>query len=121
MARHNDLGHDGEDLAADYLKTHGYCVLARNWHAPRSRHELDIVATGDKRLVIVEVKTRSSRSHGEPLDAVDLAKVKSLVSAANSFVKLQGVDLPMRFDVIGIVNGEVEHIKNAFVPPAKFY
>ncbi len=121
MARHNDVGNDGESLAAAYLQAHGYRVLDRNWKAPRSRHELDIVAMGDNRLVIVEVKTRSNRTHGEPLDAVDWRKVRALVDATNSYVRVQRIDMPIRFDVIGIVDGEVQHIKNAIVPPANFY
>ncbi len=120
MAEHNELGRAGEQKAADYLLSQGYRILDRNWKAPRSRHELDIVAMTDSRVVIVEVKTRGTHAHGEPLDAVDERKVEALVAAANSYVKVKRIDLPLRFDLVGIVNNEVVHIKNAFVPPAKY-
>ncbi len=121
MARHNDLGKEGEQRAVDYLISHGYRVVDRNWKAPRSCHELDIIAMKDERLVVVEVKTRSDCNHGTPLDAVDRQKMRYLVSAANSYVHVKQIDLPIRFDVIGIVDNEIVHVRNAFVPQAKYY
>ncbi len=120
MAGHNELGKAGEQKAVDYLLSQGYRILDRNWKAPRSRHELDIIAMTDSRVVIVEVKTRGTYAHGEPLDAVDERKVQALVAAANSYVKAKRIDLPIRFDVVGVVDKEVVHIKNAFLPPAKY-
>ena len=58
MAIHNALGKAGEDAAAAYLERNGYEIRDRNW---RKNHlELDIVATKDNELIIVEVKTRSN-------------------------------------------------------------
>ncbi|MCD8303974.1 MAG: YraN family protein [Prevotellaceae bacterium] len=121
MAWHNDLGKAGEQQAADYLVRQGYTILDRNWRAPHSRNELDIVATKDECLVVVEVKTRSNTAYGLPFDAVDKRKISSLASAANSYVCLKEIDLPVRFDIIGILDGIVQHVENAFVPPAKYY
>lgn len=116
MAEHNRLGAAGEEQAALFLSGKGYRILHRNWRAPKTHHELDIVAEGEGRLVIVEVKTRSDQEHGQPFDAVDWRKQRSLVSAANSYVRLYHIDLPLRFDVIGIVDGKIEHVKAAFLP-----
>ena len=57
MAIHNALGKAGEDAVAAYLEHNGYVIRDRNWR--KNRLELDIVATKDNRLIIVEVKTRS--------------------------------------------------------------
>lgn len=121
MARHNDVGRDGEQQAAEYLQAQGFRLLERNWHAPHSRHELDIIAQGEGRLVIVEVKTRTALTHGSPLEAVDWKKVRAMASAAQAYVRMTATDLPLRFDVISIAAGELEHIRAAFVPPAKHY
>ncbi len=121
MAAHNELGASGEQLAEEYLRQQGYAILHRNWRAPRSRHELDIVCAGDNRLVVVEVKTRTSREYGEPFDAVDWRKMQALTNAANSYVRVYNIPLPIRFDVIGIVDGEVDHIKGAFLPPQRHH
>lgn len=120
MAEHNILGAAGEEQAALFLSEQGYRILHRNWKAPKTRHELDIVAIGENRLVIVEVKTRSGEEHGQPFDAVDWRKQRSLASAANSYVRLYHIDLPLRFDVIGIVDGKIEHIKAAFLPSQRW-
>lgn len=121
MAEHNVLGAAGEELAARFLEEKGYRILHRNWKAPKTHHELDIVAMGEGRLVIVEVKTRSGEEHGQPFDAVDWRKQRALVSAANSYVRLYHTELPLRFDVIGIVNGKIQHIKSAFLPSQRHY
>ena len=64
MATHNALGKAGEDAAAAYLERNGYAIRHRNW---RKNHlELDIVATKDNEVVIVEVKTRSNTQYIEP-------------------------------------------------------
>lgn len=117
MAQHNELGVRGEQIAVDYLMQQGYTLLHRNWHAPHSRHELDIIALGENRLIVVEVKTRSSNDFGEPFDAVDRQKIKSIACATNSYVKCYNIDYPIRFDIIGITDDKVEHIKSAFLPP----
>ena len=64
MATHNALGKAGEDAAAAYLERNGYAIRHRNW---RKNHlELDIVATKDNEVVIVEVKTGAIRSTSSP-------------------------------------------------------
>lgn len=56
MAKHNKLGLAGENAAIAYLKEKGYTIRDRNW---RKNHlELDIIASINNELVIVEVKTR---------------------------------------------------------------
>ncbi|MCF0198055.1 MAG: YraN family protein [Bacteroidaceae bacterium] len=121
MAIHNDVGKRGEQLAVDYLEEHGYIIQHRNWKAPKSRHELDIVAVGDNRLVVAEVKTRSGIKYGDPTDAVDARKVNALTAAANSYVQQYKIDLPIRFDILSVVGSTVEHIKGAFLPPLRCY
>ena len=124
MAAHNDLGHKGEDMAAEYLQQEGYCILERNW-MNKGRKELDIVATKDDVVVFVEVKTRRPGSATSPIEAVDIRKQRRICMAADSFMKSYRVDLPCRFDIVGIIYNDqasrVEHIENAFRPRLKTY
>ena len=53
MARHNDLGKWGEQLAADLLVTKGYAIAERNWRA--GNMEIDIVAMKGARVVFCPV------------------------------------------------------------------
>lgn len=119
MAKHNILGLNGESLAASYLQEKGYTILDRNW---RSGHkELDLVARKDSTLVVVEVKTRSSDNFGSPQDAVDERKIRRLVMAADAYVRLNALDLEVRFDIVTVIDDDgrvrMEHIEDAFFPP----
>jgi len=123
MAEHNELGHDGEDRAAAYLTAKGYIILDRNW---RSGHkELDMVARKDNQLVVIEVKTRRGTKFGNPQDAVDRRKIRRLIAATDSYVRLNCLDLDVRFDIVTVVeNGScvtVEHIEDAFFPPVESF
>lgn len=119
MAKHNILGLNGESLVASYLQEKGYTILDRNW---RSGHkELDLVARKDSTLVVVEVKTRSSDNFGSPQDAVDERKIRRLVMAADAYVRLNALDLEVRFDIVTVIDDDgrvrMEHIEDAFFPP----
>lgn len=119
MAAHNRLGKAGEDAAVAYLKQNGYTILHRNW---RKNHlELDIVATNNGELVVVEVKTRTNTDYREPQEAVDWRKVRHIVVAADSYIKHFGIDLPVRFDIVTAIGEQapfrMEHLENAFYPP----
>ncbi len=117
MAEHNDMGRIGENEAVDYLINAGYHILDRNW---RSGHkELDIVAEQDGVLVIVEVKTRRDARFGKPEDAVSDSKIRRIVLAADAYVRLNRIDLPVRFDIITVLgkNRQINHIIDAFRSP----
>ena len=114
MAEHNVLGHTGEDDAADYLAREGYHILDRNW---RSGHkEIDIVAEKGGVLVIVEVKTRRDARFGKPEDAVSENKIRRIVLAADAYVRLHRIDMPVRFDIITVLGKyrQINHIIDAF-------
>ena len=68
-------GDAAEDLVAERLTARGWTVLARQVHAGRS--ELDIVAVDPgppARLVVVEVRWRSSRAFGGAEETFDHRK-----------------------------------------------
>lgn len=119
MAQHNDTGKEGEQLAADYLITHGYIVRDINWVS--GKHELDIVAYKDTTLVVVEVKTRASLAFERPEEAVTPAKVRRIIRATDAYIRLFDIPFDIRFDVISIYRDggkmEIEHIEDAFYPP----
>ena len=118
MAKHNELGKIGEELAAQFLVDKGYEILERNW---RNIHkEIDIIAKEGDDLVIVEVKARQTDEYGEPDIAVTKRKQRMLIAAANAYITRKGLDVETRFDIVSIVfkDGEpvIEHIEDAFLP-----
>ncbi len=116
MARMHLLGKHGEILARKALEEAGICILETNWRS--GRHEIDIIAKDREFLIFVEVKTRSSMRGGLPELAVKSGKQKSIMRAANHYVRQNGLKQEVRFDVISIVATpstlKLSHIKNAF-------
>ncbi|WP_308203952.1 YraN family protein [Goodfellowiella coeruleoviolacea] len=95
------LGRRGEALAAQYLESQGLVVLSRNWRCREG--ELDLVATDGVRLVVCEVKTRSSDWQGDPAQAVDRAKLRRLRRLAGRWLTTFRVGwCEIRFDVIAV-------------------
>lgn len=118
MAKHNELGKQGEDIAVQYLTDKGYEILERNW---RNIHkEVDIIAKDGQFLVFVEVKARRSNEYGEPDLAVTKRKQRMLIAAANAYITRNKLDVETRFDIISIIfkDGEsvIDHIEDAFLP-----
>ena len=96
------LGDYGEGLAVEYLRSHGMVILHRNWRCDVG--ELDVVARDGDTLVICEVKTRRSLSHGSPLEAVGKRKLAKLRHLALRYVTEQRIGpRAIRFDVIGVL------------------
>jgi len=108
-------GQQGEEQAARFLENKGYTILARNFSMPQG--ELDLVAVHGSTLVFVEVKARAYEAFGGPLAAVTPAKQKRLALAAQQYIKMKSPKFDsIRFDVICILPGKLEHLENAFWP-----
>lgn len=116
MAKHNELGSLGEELAIDFLLQKGYKILETNWRFQKA--EVDIIASKDEVLAAVEVKTRSTNEFGDPQDFVNQKKIKLLVKAVNEYVERNDLDVEVRFDIVAITINEkkleMEHLKDAF-------
>lgn len=115
MGERQQLGLDGEEMAAAYLAEHGMAVVARNW---RCRYgEIDIVAREGAALVFIEVKTRRSGRLGGPLVAVTPEKVARLRRLASLWLQATGGHRgPIRIDVVGLLQRAdgryvVEHVR----------
>jgi putative endonuclease len=114
-AHSREKGYSGEDKAADYLIDSGYSIISRNFQSRKG--EIDCVAKDDKgTLVFIEVKYAKSFAKGHPAFWVTPAKQRKLVAMARRYLGDHGYTRqPCRFDVIAIVGGKIEHIKNAFL------
>lgn len=102
MARHNDMGKWGENVAADYLRRNGYVIRERDWRS--GKRDIDIIAVTPDGItvVFVEVKTRLPDSVISPEEAVGKAKIRNLCVAADNYVKMHEVDEELRFDIITV-------------------
>src|SRR5262249_55694980 len=64
----DELGREGEQVAAEYLERAGLRVLDRNWRCADG--EIDIVAAERQVMGVCEGKTRSGTRFSTPLGAI---------------------------------------------------
>ncbi len=113
--RDGNVGRYGEEQAHRYLRARGYTVVARNWRPPQGGGELDLIAWERETLVFVEVKARVSGQWSAPERDIDAEKLNSLRRAARDYVRRAGAEeSEMRFDVVAITAGKIEHLRDAF-------
>lgn len=110
--RNARLGSSGEAQAVKYLKRAGYKILKRNFKNPFG--EIDIIAERDGVTAFIEVKTRLSDLFGAPSEAVTEARKRRYISGARYYFCNREIDCTVRFDIIEIYNGSLNHIENAF-------
>jgi putative endonuclease len=109
------LGRRGERVAERYLRRAGYVVLARNWRCPEG--ELDLVLTDGRRIVVCEVKTRSTERFGAPAEAVDADKMDRIRRLARRWLDEVGLGpREVRLDVLGVrwapgARPRIEHLE----------
>ena len=117
MAVHNELGKQGEEIAARLLQTKGHRIVERNWRL--YGYEIDIVSEHEEFIVFTEVKTRSGIRWGNPEEAIGKGRMKRLISAANIYLKGNQLDSPARFDIVAAVwdgkQFDLEHFEDAFM------
>ncbi len=108
------IGSEQEERAAHYLEEQGMQIIARNYRIRSG--EIDLIARDGAYLVFVEVKYRADASMGSPFAAVDIRKQNQILRTAQHFMLRFGYseDTPCRFDVVGIMGSDIEHIKDAF-------
>ena len=110
--RNKKLGAEGEKKALRYLKDSGYKILERGYKNPFG--EVDIIAAKDDTVAFIEVKTRLNENYGAPSEAVDRRRREKYIQAAKYYFYGKQIDKTVRFDIIEILRGEINHIENAF-------
>lgn len=106
------LGTRGEEIAAKYLEDRNYKIIEKNFRY-KKLGEIDIITEEGDAIVFVEVKTRKSEQFGSAASAVNFYKQKKLKRLADCYLTLRKIkDKNCRFDVITIMLGEGNKIKN---------
>jgi putative endonuclease len=101
MARHISTGKIGEQLGESFFIAAGYTVLEKNWR--HSRWEVDIIASKNKVLHFVEVKTRRTKNYGLPEEKVGDKKIQNLINAAEEYLYQHPEWKRIQFDILSII------------------
>lgn len=107
------IGDIGEEIAVQYLISIGYKIIERNKKI--ANIEVDIIAKYDDNIIFCEVKTRSNYNFGSPSESVSKARQKRYVMAAKVYLQYSRIkNQNVRFDVIEVVDEDINHIEGAF-------
>jgi putative endonuclease len=108
-------GRIAEDKAAEYLLSLGYRIVTRNYQTRDG--EIDCIAEDPNgTLVFVEVKSAYDLSMGHPFYWVTRGKQRKLAIMARRYLAEHSISrTPCRFDVIALVKGKIDHLRNAFL------
>lgn len=108
------IGMIAEEIATKFLKNLGYQIVGRNLNY-KHLGELDIVAKDKICLVVVEVKYRDSCEFGHPIESITESKIRKIKKCTEMLAENCPVDFEeIRFDVITVLDDEIEHIIDAF-------
>lgn len=116
MYERHVIGRSGEDIAVKYLLENNYKIIERNFTCRQG--EIDIIVKDKNEMVFIEVKTRTNKNYGEPIDAVTYYKQKHILKSVQYYLyKRKLEDVFIRIDVIEVIKKEekyyINHIKNA--------
>jgi len=112
-------GDAAEDAALDHLRDAGLVLLARNYRTPgRGGGEIDLIMRDPRHspqgtLVFVEVRQRSTGTHGGAGGSITGLKQRRIVFAAQHYLSRLRTVPPCRFDVV-LVEETITWLPGAF-------
>jgi len=101
MSQHNEVGKIGEEIARKYLEEKGYKIIEQNYKTKYA--EIDLVATKDKVLSFVEVRTKVGEFFGTPEETINHKKMRKLLGNTMAYVSTKKWNGSSRIDAICIV------------------
>jgi len=109
-------GDTAESRALAHLQSCGLRLVTRNYRTPgRGGGEIDLVMRdADGTLVFVEVRQRTSASHGGAGASIGALKRRRIVFAARHFLLRVAPQPPCRFDVVLLDGEQIEWLRAAF-------
>ena len=105
MQSRREIGNAGENAVCGFLEKNGYTVLARNYTVRGG--EIDIIAEKNGIIAFVEVKLRKEGAPVTGEEAVNAAKRRHIILAAERYMAEHGEGRSGRFDV-----ASVEQLRN---------
>ena len=120
MGRNNLTGAWGEALAAEYLRSKKYQIVAAGYRCRFG--EIDLIVRNRTHLVFVEVKLRKNSKFAGAAEFVDRRKRDRIRITGSIYLSENPTDLQPRFDVIEIyaplgtqtADPVINHLEDAF-------
>ena len=113
MTNNRETGSRYEEKAREFLESRGFIILEKNFRTRLG--EIDLIGKEEEYLVFIEVKHRRNTSYGLPEEAVNFKKQRTICRVSDVYrMKHRLGEVPIRFDVVADLNGEMELFRNAF-------
>lgn len=108
------LGLKSEQVASEFIKNKlKFKILEQNYK--NKIGEIDIIALDKKTIVFIEVKYSSTKKFGYPRERVNIYKQQKIRNVATGYLKANNkLDSLVRFDVVEVIDNDIEYIPNAF-------
>lgn len=130
MAKHNEVGKLGEDIAARFLESKALKTVERNFWRPYG--EIDIISretSGKYRFIEVKTVSWETDSAGKnvshetyrPEENVHPQKIRRLMRIIESYILLKSIEDEWQFDVVAVYldrirkKAKVRHIENVIL------
>lgn len=101
-------GDVAEDKAAMFLQKSGYSIVERNFYSRFG--EIDIIASKDKTLHFVEVK--SGLDFESAIQNITPQKLSRLIKTVNVYMKKNALDMDFMLDAIIVTPEKIELVEN---------
>lgn len=103
-----------EQAAIEYLQSQGMTIVEHNYRSRKG--EIDIIGRDGEYTVFVEVKYRRDACKGDPAEAVNYSKQRTICKVADYYRMMHhmGDFTPVRYDVIAICGEDITWYQNAF-------
>ena len=125
-SRTQRIGAKGEYICANWLINNNYIIIERNFSTKNG--EIDIIATKNKVLHFIEVKSVSYETQGifscetiyNPLQNINSNKLKKLQKTMIAYISRYNVSCETQIDAFGIyidaknINHKIERLENIF-------
>lgn len=117
MYQRHIIGRSGEDIAEKYLIQNNYQIIEKNFSCRQG--EIDIIAKDKNEIVFIEVKTRTNKNYGNPIDAVTYYKQNHIIRTIEYYIYIKKLaNAFIRIDVIEIYQKtkdayRIHHVKSA--------
>ncbi|MEG1496295.1 MAG: YraN family protein [Clostridiales bacterium] len=85
-----ELGEKGEIAAKKELEKRGFKLKEKNFLIRGG--EIDLIMEKDEKIIFVEVKTRTDKSFGSPLESITEAKKRHLIHTAQVYLHKHDLD-----------------------------
>ncbi len=106
------IGNFYEEAVIEYLSLYGIKIISKNFRCKFG--EIDIIGQDKDYLIFIEVKYRKDERFGNPIEAVNETKRRTICKCASYYCLIHNISKPIRYDVIGVCGTEITWIKDAF-------